>query len=84
MLGDWVHETAGTVFGRWYVTIFGVVFVWCAVRDLGWRRALLYSAVALIVGGVAENGSVHFGVPYTRYTFNSDLRGISPKTHAPL
>jgi hypothetical protein len=52
-------------------------------RDLGWRRALLYS-VALVVGGVAENGSVHFGVPYTRYTFNSDLRGISPKTHAPL
>jgi uncharacterized membrane protein len=83
VLGDWVHEAAGTMFGRWYVTIFGVVFVLCAVRDLGWRRALL-SSVALVVGGVAENGSVHFGVPYTRYTFNSDLRGISPKTHAPL
>jgi uncharacterized membrane protein len=75
VLGDWVHEAAGTVFGRWYVTIFGVVFLWCAVRDLGWRRTLLYSAVSLVVGGLAENGSVHFGVPYTRYTFNSDLRG---------
>jgi hypothetical protein len=75
VLGDWVHEAAGTVFGRWYVTLFGVVFLWCAVRDLGWRRTLVYSAVALLVGGLAENGSVHFGVPYTGYTFNSDLRG---------
>jgi Carotenoid biosynthesis protein len=75
VLGDWVDEAAGTLFGRWYVTLFGVVFLWCAVRDLGWRRTLLYSAVALLVGGVAENGSVHFGVPYTRYAFNSDLRG---------
>ena len=80
MLGHWVHEAAGTLFGRWYVTTFGVVYVWCAVRDLGWRRAV----VALVVGGVAEKGSVHFGVPYTGYTFNSDLRGISPKAHAPL
>lgn len=75
MLGDLVHEAAGTVFGRWYVTLFGVVFAWCAVRDLGWRRTMLYSLVALGVGGLAENGSVHFGVPYTRYTFNGDLRG---------
>ena len=47
MLGDWVHEAAGTVFGRWYVTIFGVVFLRYAVRDLVWRRTLLYSAIAL-------------------------------------
>jgi uncharacterized membrane protein len=75
VLDDWVHEAAGTLFGRWYVTLFGVVFLWCAVRDLGWRRTALYSVVALVVGGLAENGSVHFGVPYTRYAFNSDLRG---------
>jgi hypothetical protein len=62
VLGDLVHEAAGTVFGRWYVTLFGVVFAWCAVRDLGWRRTVLYSLVALVVGGFAENGSVHFGV----------------------
>jgi len=75
VLGDLVHEAAGTVFGRWYVTLFGVVFAWCAVRDLGWRRTVIYSAVALTIGGLAENGSVHLGIPYTRYTFNSDLRG---------
>jgi uncharacterized membrane protein len=70
-----LEEIAGTVFGRWYVTIFGAVFVWCAVRDLGWRKTVLYTVVAVAIGGLAENGSVHLGVPYTRYTFNGDLRG---------
>jgi uncharacterized membrane protein len=74
VLSDLAHEAAGT-FGRWYVTLFGIVFAWCALRDLGWRRTLVYSVVALLVGGLAENGSVHLGVPYTRFTFNSDLRG---------
>ncbi len=70
-----MHELAGTVLGRWYVTVFGIVFVWCAVRQLGWRRTVLYAAVAVGVGALAENGSVHLGVPYTRYEFNPDLRG---------
>ncbi len=75
MLEDLLREGAGTFIGRWYVTLFGVVFVWCAVRDLGWRRTALYALIALTVGSLAENGSVHLGVPYTRYAFNSDLRG---------
>ena len=75
MLSDLVHEGGGTVVGRWYVTLFGIVFVWCAVRNLGWRRTALYTLIALTVGGLAENGSVHLGIPYTRYAFNSDLRG---------
>src|SRR2546430_16749838 len=70
-----LHEVWGTVGGRWYVTIFGAAFLWCAVRQLGWRRTLLYTAVAVCVGGLAENGSVHLGVPYTRYAFNDALRG---------
>jgi hypothetical protein len=37
VLGDLVHEAADTVFGRWYVTLFGIVFACCALRDLGWR-----------------------------------------------
>lgn len=61
--------------GRWYVTLFGLTFLWCAVRQLGWRRTLLYTVIAVAVGGLAENGSVHFGWPYTRYAFNDSLRG---------
>jgi hypothetical protein len=70
-----LREIWGTVGGRWYVTIFGATFLWCAVRHLGWRRTAIYTVVAVAVGALAENGSVHLGVPYTRYAFNDDLRG---------
>src|SRR5581483_1682231 len=64
-----LREIWGTLGGRWYVTLFGLAFLWCAVRQLGWRRTLLYAVVAVGVGGLAENGSVHLGIPYTSYTF---------------
>ena len=65
----------GTVVGRWYVTLFGLVFLWRASRQLGWRNTGIYVAAALVIGIVAENGSVHLGIPYTRYSFNENLRG---------
>lgn len=70
-----VREVVGTLVGRWYVTGFGIAFAVCAVRHLGWRRALVYAAVAVGVGAAAENASVHVGFPYTRYAFNKSLRG---------
>ncbi|MGH8983082.1 MAG: carotenoid biosynthesis protein [Acidimicrobiia bacterium] len=70
-----MRELAGTLVGRWYVTLFGAVFVWCSVRHLGWRKTLVYAVLAVGVGALAENGAVHLGFPYTHYTFNSDLRG---------
>jgi Carotenoid biosynthesis protein len=68
-------EIVGTLVGRWYVTLFGIAYVVLAVRHLGWRRTAVYTAVALAVGALAENGSVHAGIPYTRYSFDADLRG---------
>lgn len=70
-----MREIYGTVVGRWYVTLLGVVFLWCAVRHLGWRRTLAYALPAVALGALFENGSVHLGVPYTHYTFDSSLRG---------
>lgn len=70
-----MHELYGTFVDRWYVTVLGLVFLWRAVTHMGWRRTLLYGVVAVGVGALAENGSVHFGFPYTSYTFNSSLRG---------
>ena len=70
-----MHELSGTIFHRWYVTIFGLAFLFFAVRHLGWRKTLLYSVVAFGVGALAENGSVHFGFPYTTYAFDPSLRG---------
>jgi putative membrane protein len=69
-----MHQLAGTLFGRWYVTLFGLTFAWRATRHLGWRRTLLYAALATAVGVAAENGSVHIGFPYTHYSFNPALR----------
>lgn len=65
---------AGTLVGRWYVTLFGLTFLWRATRHLGWRKVAIYVGIALVVGGLAENGSVHLGIPYTRYAFNDALR----------
>jgi len=70
-----MHEVSGTLFHRWYVTIFGLAFVFFAVRQLGWRRTLIYAVLAFGVGALAENGSVHVGFPYTSYSFNPALRG---------
>jgi uncharacterized membrane protein len=70
-----VRAVTGTIFGRWYVTLFGLTFLWCAVRHLGWRRTLIYLAASVGVGVLAENGSVSLGFPYTHYTFNESLRG---------
>jgi len=70
-----VHELAGTVFHRWYVTIFGLAFLFFAVRHLGWRKTLVYGVLAFGVGALFENLSVHFGFPYTTYSFNPALRG---------
>jgi len=70
-----LREIEGTLIGRWYVTVLGAVFFWVAVRHLGWRRTLLYAVSAVGVGALAENASVHFGIPYTRYSFNPHLRG---------
>lgn len=69
------EEVVGTLAGRWYVTAFGVAFAVLAVRHLGWRRTGLYTLVAIAVGGIAENGAVHTGFPYTRYSFDEGLRG---------
>ena len=69
-----MDQVIGTVFGRWYVTLFGLTFLWRASRQLGWRRTGIYVAVALVVGVIAENGSVHLGFPYTHYAFNDALR----------
>ena len=45
-----MHELSGTIFHRWYVTIFGLAFLFFAVRHLGWRKTLLYAVVAFGVG----------------------------------
>ena len=64
----------GTVFGRWYVTLFGLAYLYYGRRLLGAGRLALYSLIAFAVAAVSENASVQWGIPYTRYSFNEALR----------
>lgn len=70
-----MHELYGTLVGRWYVTLFGITFAVAVVRQFGWRRALSYGLAATVVGVIAENAAVRWGIPYTRYAFRDSLRG---------
>ena len=65
---------AGTFIGRWYVTLFGLAYLVYGSRLLGARRLAVYSAIAFVVAAISENASVRWGVPYTLYAFNQDLR----------
>ena len=70
-----MEEIVGTFVGRWYVTAYGTVFLVLALRHLGLKCTAIYAVFAVVVGALAENGSVHLGIPYTRYAFNPELRG---------
>lgn len=70
-----MDEIVGTLAGRWYVTLFGLTFAVASVRHIGWRKTLLYGVLATVFGVIAENGSVNWGIPYTRYSFSESLRG---------
>lgn len=69
-----MRQVWGTVGHRWYVTVFGLVFLVVAIRQLGWKRTLVYAVAAVGFGALVENLSVRYGVPYTKYAFNSALR----------
>lgn len=70
-----MDELLGTLIGRWYVTAFGAAFLAMSLRHMGGRRTAVYSAAAIAVGIAAENGSTRWGIPYTGYEFNPELRG---------
>jgi uncharacterized membrane protein len=68
-------EIWGTISDRWYAMLFALAYLILGLRILGGRRLVLFSIVAFAVAAVAENASVHTGIPYTRHAFNPALRG---------
>ena len=69
-----MHLIIGTLVGRWYVTAFGLAFLYYGWNLLGARKILIYSVGSVAVAALAENASVHWGIPYTQYAFNESLR----------
>ena len=72
--GGCMDQVIGTIVGRWYVTSFGLAFLYFGWRLLGARKLLIYSVVSVALAALAENASVHWGIPYTTYAFNESLR----------
>jgi hypothetical protein len=51
-----MHLVYGTLIGRWYVTLSGLTF-WRSSRFLGWRKTLLYAALAAAAEGGTDGRS---------------------------
>jgi putative membrane protein len=59
----------GTVLLRPYVAAFLLLYLFAAVADMGWRRTLLFTAVAWSVAFTAESLSIRFGIPFGLYHY---------------
>ncbi|MBI1735300.1 MAG: carotenoid biosynthesis protein [Candidatus Rokubacteria bacterium] len=65
----------GTLVLRPYVFGFLAAFLVAGVRDLGWRRILIFGAWVWPVAWVAEFASTRLGVPFGLYHYTGDTRG---------
>jgi len=60
---------------RWYAFGFIAVFLWAALPERGWMRALRFLLIAAVVEGIAEYTSTHYGFPFGEYTYVAHTRG---------
>jgi putative membrane protein len=65
----------GTLALRPYVFAFLATFLVLGVRDLGWRRTLLFGGWVWPVAWLAEFSSTRTGVPFGLYTYTGYTRG---------
>lgn len=64
-----------TLFRRWYAVGFVALFFWSAAREVGWRRALRFFAVASVIQLGAELTSTRWGAPFGDYHYTAKSRG---------
>ena len=65
----------GTVLLRPYVFLFFLIYLVVAVRDLGGRRAGIFTAWVWLVAFVAEFSSTRIGIPFGLYHYTGVTRG---------
>jgi uncharacterized membrane protein len=64
----------GTVVLRPYVFIFLAVYLVLAITRMGWRRTLLFTAVAYSLAFLCEFSSIHTGFPFGLYHYIPETR----------
>lgn len=64
-----------TIMLRPYVFAFFMLFFILAVRSLGWKRAILFTAIAWATAFLAELSSIHIGFPFGLYHYIEATRG---------
>ena len=69
MMDSFFVLLAGTILLRPYVFAFLFLYCCAAVADLGWRRTLLFTAIAWSVAFAAESLSIRVGIPFGLYHY---------------
>ncbi len=63
-----------TVLLRPYVFLFFAIFLFAAIRFMGWQRALGLTAIAWITAFIAEFSSTRIGIPFGDYVYIDHTR----------
>jgi putative membrane protein len=63
-----------TLLLRPYVFVFFVIFIWAAVRFMGWRKTLLFTAISWAVAFASEFSSTRNGIPFGYYVYIDSTR----------
>lgn len=63
-----------TVLLRPYVFIFFGIFLWAAIRFMGWRRASIFTLIAWATAFIAEFSSTRNGIPFGYYIYIESTR----------
>jgi uncharacterized membrane protein len=74
-VSDVLRLLAGTVVLRPYVFVFLAVYLFAAVRRLGWWRTAAFTAIAWTVAYAAEFSSTRNGFPFGMYVYVDATRG---------
>ena len=74
---DLLHLTLGTVWLRPYVFVFFGIYLFIALRTIGWKRTALYTLLAYLIAFVCEYTSSHgdLGIPFGVYRYIESTRG---------
>jgi putative membrane protein len=65
-----------TLLIRPYVFIFFGIYVWAAVRFMGWQRTLVFTGIAWAVAFIAELSSIRNGIPFGYYIYIESTRDL--------